>query len=713
MKRSITSSFITMLLVVLVAGVAFSQHDKSSKKNGKTKYTSSQQSLSKVKPCLPASPACNLLVPKDGTFTELTTDEFLNSDGDPNNDDDGATVAIPLGFSFSFFGTTYTNMYVGLNGYVTFDSTNSEYSSVAFPYAGAGYAMVAAFFADVQLTPGSHIWFKTEPHRAIVIWENVGYYHNKNDKTNTFEMIITDQTNNEAVGALAGRNNLAFSYGLMQWTTGDPVEGGTDSYVGGTDGIGGTSATVGVNKGDGVGYFQIGRFNQDNDYFSGRQDTTNGIGWLSFQGTSCTPNLSYFQYDIHANTFVSLNSPLGGETYRTNSTHNVTWHDVGSPSLNLDLSTDGGSTWSNIASGLSSVAGDGTYAWNVPNNANTNQARLKLYDKSNNSVYSETDNFTIYKSYQLVFPNGSEMISAGSNQVITWRVIEQDASPRHSDNDKLQLSKADGNNSANRANDDVDLYYSIDGGTSWTLIASDVKSYPNMVNSYNWSVPTVASNLCKIKIKRSQVFRNRTESSSGYYNVSDNYFTIYQPLTNGQITLTTPNGGEAYTGGSYNYISWRRSGIVPGSQSLEFSSDGGATWSKITNAPIAGVMRYSWLAPKINSDKCLVKICNGVTGKEYDRSNSYFSVATPTLLKNYPNPFNPTTKISFSLERNAFTTLRVYNTIGQQIAELVNKELKAGVYEYEFNAQNLPSGVYLYNLTVDGKSQINKMMLLK
>jgi len=492
---------------------------------------------------------------------------------------------------------------------------------------------------------------------------------------------------------------------LMQWTTGD--------FDGGTNGFGGTDATVGVNKGDGLGYFQVGRFSQDNSDYLGRMNTGSGIGWLSYQGTSCTPNLSFFQYDVHANTFVSLNSPVGGENWRVNTTRAIEWRDVGSPSLSIDLSTDGGSTWSNIASGLSSVAGDGSYLWAIPNNINTTQAQIKIYDRANSEVYSQSQNFSIFKPYQVIFPNGGEMIPTASAQVISWYDYTQiPTSPQYPGNDKLQLSKNAANNNINYVNNYVSLYYTTDGEVSWNLIVSNIRSYGDIVNSYSWQAPSVASNLCKIKIQRGGLGKASPEDIA-QYSKSDNYFTLYQPINFGQITLTTPNGGEKYTGGSYNYISWRRSGVVPGSQSLEFSLDGGATWSKITSAPIGGVMRYSWLVPRINSDKCLVRICNGVTGKEYDRSNSFFSVITPTLLHNYPNPFNPSTKISFSLERNAFTTLRVYNTIGQQVAELVNQELKAGVYEYEFNAQNLPSGVYLYNLTVDGKSQINKMMLLK
>ncbi len=68
------------------------------------------------------------------------------------------------------------------------------------------------------------------------------------------------------------------------------------------------------------------------------------------------------------------------------------------------------------------------------------------------------------------------------------------------------------------------------------------------------------------------------------------------------------------------------------------------------------------------------------------------------LTQNYPNPFNPSTEISFSIPAAGQTTLKVYNTIGQEVATLVNGQLQAGSYRVTLNATNLASGVYLYRL---------------
>tara|TARA_B100001989_G_C24514321_1_gene452243 strand:- start:792 stop:1508 length:717 start_codon:yes stop_codon:yes gene_type:complete len=85
------------------------------------------------------------------------------------------------------------------------------------------------------------------------------------------------------------------------------------------------------------------------------------------------------------------------------------------------------------------------------------------------------------------------------------------------------------------------------------------------------------------------------------------------------------------------------------------------------------------------------------------------------LEQNYPNPFNPATKITFNLPEQDFVTLKVYNMIGEEVAELVNEMKEAGTYQVDFNAINLTSGTYLYVLKgVNNNSvDVKKMILVK
>jgi hypothetical protein len=84
-----------------------------------------------------------------------------------------------------------------------------------------------------------------------------------------------------------------------------------------------------------------------------------------------------------------------------------------------------------------------------------------------------------------------------------------------------------------------------------------------------------------------------------------------------------------------------------------------------------------------------------------------------TLLQNYPNPFNPTTRIAFALPHRSRVTLTVYNTLGQQVATLVNGEMEAGYHSVHFDAAGLASGVYFYRMTAGTYVDTKKLLLIR
>ncbi|MGH7491811.1 MAG: T9SS type A sorting domain-containing protein [bacterium] len=86
---------------------------------------------------------------------------------------------------------------------------------------------------------------------------------------------------------------------------------------------------------------------------------------------------------------------------------------------------------------------------------------------------------------------------------------------------------------------------------------------------------------------------------------------------------------------------------------------------------------------------------------------------TYSLLDNYPNPFNPETKISYEMAQDGFATVRVYDFLGREIMTLVDRYQTAGKYVVTFNAAELPSGMYVYQLTVNDFISTKKMLLLK
>jgi hypothetical protein len=88
--------------------------------------------------------------------------------------------------------------------------------------------------------------------------------------------------------------------------------------------------------------------------------------------------------------------------------------------------------------------------------------------------------------------------------------------------------------------------------------------------------------------------------------------------------------------------------------------------------------------------------------------------ATLQLGGNYPNPFNPTTNIQFSVPQDGYASLKVYNILGQEVATLFSGMAKAGHYiPATFNASRLTSGIYLARLQYSGKSLIQRMLLMK
>jgi len=217
-----------------------------------------------------------LCVPLDASFTTVAfggcagTCSGPSDPADPcqRNDDDFTAVPIALPFTFTLYGTSYNSVYINNNGNVSFGAGFATYTSTGFPVNG--FPMVAPFWADVDTRAAASgvVHYRLEANKLVVIWDHVGYYGAHADLLNTFELIISDGTD-PVVGI---GNNVCFCYDDMQWTTGDASNG--------IGGFGGTPATVGVNKGDGVNFFQIGRFGVAGPAYDGPGGATDGVDYL-------------------------------------------------------------------------------------------------------------------------------------------------------------------------------------------------------------------------------------------------------------------------------------------------------------------------------------------------------------------------------------------------------------------------------------------------
>jgi hypothetical protein len=107
-----------------------------------------------------------------------------------------------------------------------------------------------------------------------------------------------------------------------------------------------------------------------------------------------------------------------------------------------------------------------------------------------------------------------------------------------------------------------------------------------------------------------------------------------------------------------------------------------------------------------------VRLVRGGTASDVNESGTSLPESFK-LEQNFPNPFNPTTTISFSMPISGSVSLKIFNSIGQEIATIVNENLSAGTYSYKWDAKEQANGIYFYRLITDSFSETKKMILLK
>jgi hypothetical protein len=95
------------------------------------------------------------------------------------------------------------------------------------------------------------------------------------------------------------------------------------------------------------------------------------------------------------------------------------------------------------------------------------------------------------------------------------------------------------------------------------------------------------------------------------------------------------------------------------------------------------------------------------------KSKGFLKSQGYSLYQNFPNPFNPSTTIEFSISKTEFVTLKIYNLLGQEVALLVSDKLNVGRYRYEWDAGSLANGIYLYRIQSGDFIEVKKMVLMK
>lgn len=401
---------------------------------------------------------------------------------------------------------------------------------------------------------------------------------------------------------------------------------------------------------------------------------------------------------------------LWAESSQTVLFDNVVAGPVGSiTSVDIAYSTDGGSTFPNtIATGETN---DLVYEWTVPDTPTADAiVRITVYDQLSNNAEDASDAvFTIAGQpdttnpiVDVTSPNGGETWVVGTSEDITWTATD-----------------------ANGV-DTVSVFYSVNGGGDYTLIASQE---PND-GVFAWTIPNTPTTDALVKVVAYDPSLNEGED------VSDAVFTIAEPpdTVDPVVTVLTPNKADSMQVGTGYDITWTATdaGGVD-SVSIYYSVNGGGYYTLIASSePNDGV--YPWTVPNAPTDSATVKIIAfdpslNQGQDESDSLNVIYEVTldvpggarhlgeTVLLWQNRPNPFSPSTSISFYLPQGGTATLEVFDAKGRRVSVLLDgRPCKAGITSVHFDGKNgggarLSSGVYFYRLSAAGTVRTKKMVI--
>lgn len=285
---------------------------------------------------------------------------------------------------------------------------------------------------------------------------------------------------------------------------------------------------------------------------------------------------------------------------------------------------------------------------------------------------------------------------------------------------------------------DRGVYSSSDSGSSWrldTLGLSMGEVYPGHGGG-TMGITIAGKTLYTIKSLGGVVFSSPTDTILWTQISTEYYHSGYgMAAIDTNIFIATQDGIYLYSGNStwlprnnglpVNDTSWLASCILTSDDSLLFayilsssapggiyvSSDLGQQWERINDSSFADfsvntiAANKSYLFAGTQNGSWKIKISDIITSVKND---DYINPKIFYLSQNYPNPFNPSTTINYQLPEAGFVTLKIYDILGREVLTLVNGYKTAGNYRINFNARNLTSGVYIYQLKVN-KSKCNSL----
>lgn len=242
------------------------------------------------------------------------------------------------------------------------------------------------------------------------------------------------------------------------------------------------------------------------------------------------------------------------------------------------------------------------------------------------------------------------------------------------------------------------IYRTTDGGSNWTEQFSDNTSGQyNAIRFSDLNNGWVVGENGKV-IKTTDGGTNWTFVTNSGINSSENCKSVFM-LDADNVWISSKQADAQHT------------------PFLAYTSDGGSTWTTQAT-PFGDPQGYNAIFSIYFSD-----INNGWITGDYGRIAKYSgttsveddvnNITDYSLGQNYPNPFNPSTSIKFNIPESGYTTIKVYNLLGSEVATLLDEMKQPGTYEISFNAAVLSSGTYFYSLESGSFRQVRKMILLK
>jgi hypothetical protein len=182
------------------------------------------------------------------------------------------------------------------------------------------------------------------------------------------------------------------------------------------------------------------------------------------------------------------------------------------------------------------------------------------------------------------------------------------------------------------------------------------------------------------------------------------------------FSLTNNNQAVVYIQNYTNHSSPTNGISIGVSFSVTGSMPYSGIWLNASTGDSVGIIEgqmtnetATFKVPSFNTDLLFLLTLNMNTGMKKEEI-----VPREFLLdQNFPNPFNPTTMINYSVPKTSFVTIKVYDVLGRDVTTLVNDNKPAGNYSIEFNAIKLVSGIYFYRMRAGDFIQTKKLILLK